>query len=259
MNERVFSDYDYRTDEKGTKYYFKTIGYNKVSEEEYVQDTEHNIYGTEVTQTLTPTIKESSVEISSQAHTGDGKTQEFVWGEEISFYDDVQIIHENIPMDTERAFEAVLVAVAPDQTEKDVWSSGKIDYKVSDSIMNERVLSNYDYREDEKGTTYYFKTFGFTKDKENNYVQDADHNFDGKEKTQMLTSIIEEEPEVPVEPEEPSESTMTPSQEKALPQTGEMVSKGLITFGSLIIGCVGAMLYIRHKKSKLTRKQSGDN
>ncbi|EPI01462.1 LPXTG-motif protein cell wall anchor domain protein [Enterococcus faecalis 13-SD-W-01] len=261
MTERVLSDYDYRTDEKGTKYYFKTIGYNKISEE-YVQDTEHNIYGIEVTQTLTPIIKEASVEISSQAHTGDGKTQEFVWGEEVSFHDDVQIIHENIPVDTERAFEAVLVAVAPDQTEKDVWSSGKIDYKVTDSIMTERVLSGHDYREDEKGTTYYFKTFGFTKDKEKNYVQDADHNLDGKEKTQMLIPIIEEEPEVPVEPEEPekpAESTPVKPQEKVLPQTGSIRTKGLITLGSLIIGCAGAILYIRHKKSKMIRKQSGDN
>jgi LPXTG-motif cell wall-anchored protein len=156
-------------------------------------------------------------------------------------------------MDTERAFEAVLVAVAPDQTEKYVWSSGKIDYKVTDSIMTERVLSDHDYREDEKGTTYYFKTFGFTKDKEKNYVQDADHNLDGKEKTQMLIPIIEEEPEVPVEPEEPekpAESTPVKPQEKVLPQTGEMASKGLIIFGSLIIGCVGSILYIRHKKSK---------
>lgn len=248
MIERVLSDYDYRTDEKGTKYYFKTIGYNKISEKEYVQDTKHNIYGTERTQTLAPIIKESSVEISSQAHTGDGKTQEFVWGEEIPFYDDVQIIHENIPMDTERAFEAVLVAVAPDQTEKDVWTSGKIDYKVADSIMTERVLSDHDYREDEKGTTYYFKTFGFTKDKEKNYVQDTDHNLDGKEKTQMLTPIIEEEP---VKPKEPVSSE---TQGKTLPQTGETARKSLITLGSLMIVCVGAMLYIRNKKSKRLEK-----
>ena len=247
MIERVFSDYDYRTDEKGTKYYFKTIGYNKVSEEEYVQDTEHNIYGTEVTQTLTPTIKESSVEISSQAHTGDGKTQEFVWGEEIPFYDDVQIIHENIPMDTERAFEAVLVAVAPDQTEKDVWTSGKIDYKVADSIMTERVLSDHDYREDEKGTTYYFKTFGFTKDKEKNYVQDADHNLDGKEKTQMLTPIIEEEPELS------AESTPTKPQEKIFPQTGEKSTKILLIIGLVSMGGVGSVLYFQYK-NKMNRQ-----
>lgn len=46
-------------------------------------------------------LEEPYVAISSQAHTGDGYTQEFVWGEEIPFYDDVRMVHKNIPKDSE--------------------------------------------------------------------------------------------------------------------------------------------------------------
>lgn len=213
FTEKVLADYDYKDDPIGTKYYFKDLGYNKPSEDEYILDTEHNTDGKEKTQSITPVVEIPFIDISTQANIGDDKTQTFVWGEDVPLYDNVKIKHKNIPVGTARAFEVILVAVYTDEagkeTEKDAWMSGKIDYKVTDKELTEKVLADYDYKKDPKGTRYYFKELGFDKPTEKEYVQDADHNLDGKEKTQDITPIVKEP------------SIIEKVIEKVLPQTGE--------------------------------------
>ncbi|MDZ5760844.1 hypothetical protein RAK27_19550, partial [Carnobacterium maltaromaticum] len=85
----------------------------------------------------------------------------------------VNLTHKNIPVGTDRAYETIQVAVYPDGTEKDVWSTEKVDYKVADKETTERVLSEYDYKKDPKGTRYYFKEIGYNKPSEKEYVEDV--------------------------------------------------------------------------------------
>ena len=193
--QTVKAEYDYKKDPVGTRYYFKEIGYSKDGDK-YTKDTEHNLDGKEKTQDLTPIVK-TKVKISTQAHNGKSKEQTFTWGKDMTPYDDVKITHENIPVDTERAFETILVAVTPDGKEKDVWSSGKIDYKVAEKETIQTVKAEYDYKKDPVGTRYYFKEIGYNKNEEK-YMKDTDHNLDGKEKTQDLTPIVPEKPEVEI-------------------------------------------------------------
>ncbi|MFG5450398.1 peptidase, partial [Enterococcus faecalis] len=193
--QTVKAEYDYKKDPVGTRYYFKEIGYSKDGDK-YTKDTEHNFDGKEKTQDLTPIVK-PKVEIGTQAHNGETKDQTFTWGEEMTPYDDVKITHENIQVGTERAFETILVAVTPDGKEKDVWNSGKIAYKVAEKDTIQTVKADYDYKKDPEGTRYYFKEIGYNKDGEN-YIKDTDHNLDGKEKTQDLTPIVPDKPEVEI-------------------------------------------------------------
>lgn len=213
FTEKVLADYDYKQDPVGTRYYFKDLGYNKPSEDEYVLDTEHNTDGKEKSQDITPVVEIPIVDIATQANIGDDKTQTFVWGEDVPLYDNITIKHKSIPVGTNRAFEVIMVAVYTDEagkeTEKDAWMSGKIDYKVTDKELTKKVLADYDYKKDPKGTRYYFKELGFNKPTEKEYVQDADHNLDGKEKTQDITPIVKEP------------SIIEKVIEKVLPQTGE--------------------------------------
>ena len=184
--QTVKAEYDYKKDPVGTRYYFKEIGYNK-NEEKYMKDTDHNLDGKEKTQDLTPIVPEKpEVEISTKAHTGDGKTQTFTWGEDMTLYDDVTIKHTNIKSGTKRGFETILVSVTPDGKEKDVWTSGIKEYEVAEEDMLQTVKADYDYKKDPKGTHYYFKEVGYNKDGDN-FIKDTEHNMDGKEKSQDLT------------------------------------------------------------------------
>ncbi|MFD1901301.1 collagen binding domain-containing protein [Enterococcus termitis] len=96
--------------------------------------------------------EEPTVGISTKAHTGDGETNTFVWGEEAKFYDDSILTHKNIEIGTKRAKEVKLHAVYTDKegkkTTEVVWSSGLVDYEVTDKEMTERVIADYDYRKD---------------------------------------------------------------------------------------------------------------
>lgn len=241
--QRVQSDYDYKKDPKGTRYFFKVVGYNKISDKEYKKDAEHNFNGKQKNQDLTPKVPEKpEVSISTQAHTGDNKTQTFVWGDLVTQYDDVKISHKNIPVGTKRAFETILVAVTPDNKEKDVWSSGKVDYKVSDKETIQTVKADYDYRKDPKGTRYYFKEIGYSKPNDKEYKKDSEHNFDGKEKTQDLTSVLKETPKDTPSPKE------TPK--ASLPMTGEQIKASLTVAGVVLILGVGGAMYLLNKKNK---------
>ncbi|WP_157456455.1 LPXTG cell wall anchor domain-containing protein [Carnobacterium maltaromaticum] len=207
-------------------------------------------------------VEKPVVDMGTQAHTGDGKTQTYIYGEKLTPYDDVKITHKNIPVGTDRAFETIQVAVYPDGTEKDVWSSGKIDYKVTDKETTERVLSEYDYMKDPKGTRYYFKEIGYNKPSEKEYVEDVTHNFDGKEKTQDLTPIIKEEPVVEPKKETPKEE---PKQEepkaailKLFPQTGEEVKTASMIVGLVVIAGAACVFYFQNKKKKEANQETSN-
>ena len=179
---------------------------------------------------ITVETKKPKITIRAKAHIGDGKTNTFTWGENITFYDDVEINHEDILNGTERAFETILVAVYSDGKEKDVWTSGKIDYKVSDKALTQTVKATYDYRKDPEGTRYYFKEIGYNKPSEKEYVPDVDHNKDGKEKDQDITPVSKETP-------------------KSLPYTGEQMMKGATIVGLLLLLGVAGAMYLKRKKS----------
>lgn len=190
-------------------------------------------------------VEKPEVGISTQAHTGDGKTQTFEWGEDVKFYDDVTITTKNIPKGTVLIYETIQVAVYPDGTIKDVWTSGKVDLKMTDEKMTERVLSEYDYKKDPKGTRYYFKELVHKPVEEK-------HNFDGKEKTQDITPVTKETPKTPETPKETSKGS--------LPYTGEQMMRGATVVGLLLIaGVAGAMFLKRKKTNEETEKTTEEN
>lgn len=207
-------------------------------------------------------VEKPVIDMESQAHTGDGKTQSYIWGEELKAYDDLKITHKNIEIGTNRAYEVIRVAEYPDGTEKDVWFSGKIDYKVTDKETTERILSEYDYKKDPKGTRYYFKGIGYNKPSEKEYAEDVKHNFDGKEKTQDLTPIIKEEPVVEPKKETPKEE---PKQEepkaailKLFPQTGEEVKTASMIVGLVVIAGAACVIYFQNKKKKEASQETSN-
>lgn len=246
--QTVKAEYDYTKDPEGTRYYFKEIGYSKDGDE-YKKDTDHNMDGKEKTQDLTPIIPEKpEVKISTKAHTGDGQTQTFTWGDKVTFYDDVTIQHKNLKKGTKRAFETILVAVTPDGKEKDVWKSGIKEYEVTEKETVERIKAEYDYSKDPKGTRYYFKEVGYSKDGDKN-KKDTDHNMDGKEKTQDLTSVV------PETPKKETPKPQTPVQQVAqavLPHTGESPTSIFVKIAGWILVIVTAIAY--WKRDDLQRK-----
>lgn len=133
---------------------------------------------------------ESSVTIKSQAHIGDNETQTFVWGDKQSFHDNLLIAHQNVKKGTERAFESILVAVYTDEegkkTSEDVWTSGKITYEVDKDELNTSVQADYDYRDDPRGTTYYFKAKGYHKVEEE--LEDTENDTEKEEEEESEDS-----------------------------------------------------------------------
>ncbi|OEG13164.1 peptidase [Enterococcus termitis] len=219
-------------------------------------------------------VETPEVGISTKAHIGDGESNTFVWGEEATFYDDSILTHKNIEIGTKRAKEVKLYAVYTDKegekTTGVVWSSGLIDYEVSDKEMTERVIAAYDYRKDEKAdenTRWFFGEDGYNYDEEKP-KKDTEHNPDGKDPKQDITPVVIDTPkvvppkkvppketpkEVPKEtPKKTPKETPKPTEKASLPYTGEDVKQIVPVVGlALVIGVVGAM-YLRRKKSKET-------
>ena len=188
----------------------------------------------------TPT-EEPKVGISTQAHTGDGKTQTFTWGEEAKFYDDTNLTHENIPVGTKRAYETKLHANYSDGSTAVVWTSGIKNYTVSDKEMTERVIAEYDYRKDPKAdekTTYFFSEDGYNYDGEKP-KKDTEHNPDGKDPKQQLTPVAKETPKTKATPS-------TPTRTGTLPSTGETIQSAFMLIGFAIAAAV-AFLFVFKK------------
>lgn len=223
---------------------------NVLNEETFTQEElskgENVDLGTYTLKDKATVNEEPIVGISTQAHTGDGKTQTFTWGEDVKFYDDVTITQKNFPEGTQLVYETIQVAIYTDkeqkETEKDVWSSGKLDVNMSDKEITERVMSEYDYQKDPKGTRYYFKEVVYIKKGDNEFEKVAEHNFDGKEKTQDITPVTEPKKETPKQ-ETPKE---TPK--GSLPYTGEEMMRGASVLGLLLLLGVGGAMYLKHKK-----------
>ena len=185
------------------------------------------------------------VGISTQAHTGDGKTQTFTWGEEAKFYDDSNLTHENVPTGTKRAYETKLHANYSDGSTAVVWTSGIKDYTVTDKEMTERVIAEYDYRKDPKAdekTTYFFSEDGYNYDNEKP-KKDTEHNPDGKDPKQQLTPVVKKTPTTPKKPTTPQKTV------GSLPSTGEHASVAGILIGSMIIvSLLGYVVFQLRKK-----------
>lgn len=194
-------------------------------------------------------VETPEVGISTKAHTGDGETNTFVWGEEAKFYDDSILTHKNIEIGTKRAKEVKLYAVYTDKegkkTTEVVWSSGLVDYEVSDKEMTERVIADYDYRKDKKAdenTRWYFGEDGYNYDEEKP-KKDTEHNPDGKDPKQDITPIVKETPneETPKETQKATES---------LPYTGEQVGTMFSLVGIALLSGVGCGIYLLRKKKQ---------
>lgn len=176
------------------------------------------------------------VGISTQAHTGDGKSQTFIWGEDVQFYDDSKLTHEDIPNGTKRGKNVKLHAIYEDGTTAVVWESGITEYTVTDKEMTERVIAEYDYKKDPKATPktrWYFSEDGCDEDGK----KDTEHNPDGTDAKQDITPVLKE--------------TVTTKTTKtgSLPTTGERVFVAF-TYGGMIIAVIASYLFVMKNRKK---------
>ncbi|MFB8726146.1 LPXTG cell wall anchor domain-containing protein [Enterococcus casseliflavus] len=74
------------------------------------------------------------------------------------------------------------MAVTPEGTHQDVWTSERIDYVVSDTEIVKEVMITVDTGQYLEGTWFYFKEVGFNEAGE----EDTAHNFDGSDPDQSL-------------------------------------------------------------------------
>lgn len=171
-------------------------------------------------------VKTPKVTIKTKAHLENG-SQEFTRGDVVAMYDDVDISHDDILDGTQRSFETILVARTPDGKETDIWKSGKIDYKVSDSKFAKTVVTEkIDTAKYPENTTFYFKETGYDKDGK----KDTEHNFDGKDEKQSIV------PKKATTPEKPKET---------LPVTGETKAKFAGIAGLILIA--GLAIFVKRK------------
>ena len=171
-------------------------------------------------------VKTPKVTIKTKAHLENG-SQEFTRGDVVAMYDDVDISHDDILDGTQRSFETILVARTPDGKETDIWKSGKIDYKVSDSKFAKTVVTEkVDTAKYPENTTFYFKETGYDKDGK----KDTEHNFDGKDEKQSIV------PKKATTPEKPKET---------LPVTGETKAKFAGIAGLILIA--GVAIFVKRK------------
>ncbi|GGD01608.1 SpaA isopeptide-forming pilin-related protein [Enterococcus wangshanyuanii] len=187
--------------------------------------------------------KAQKVGISTQAHTGDGSSQTFVWGEDATFYDDSNLTHENIPNGTKRKKEVKLHADYEDGTSAIVWRSGVVDYTVVDKEMTERAIAEYDYKKDPKATPntrWYFSEDGYDKDGK----KDTEHNPDGKDAKQDIRPVLKETPKTPATPS-------TPAKRGTLPSTGETIQATFALIGLMITAIVGFFFVSKKAENEL--------
>lgn len=195
-------------------------------------------------------VEKPKVSIRTRAHTGDGKSNTFVWGEEVTFFDDTMLNHENIPAGSKRSFEVKLHANYKDAegkvTTEIVWKSGQIGYEVTDKEMMERAKSAYNYLNDpkaDKNTDWFFSEDGYNENGE----KDTEHNTDGTDPDQTITPVFKELPTTPTTPNKP---------EGSLPSTGEQVMKGATVLGLLVVAGVLGTIYLKRKKVEATEEDT---
>ena len=203
---------------------------------------------------------DSSVEIATQAHTGDGVTQYFSHGEIIEMFDNIDITHMHIREGTPRAFKVYLFAVVPngnpanDSDRTLIWESDYREYTVENVGMTFRESTNIDTSQFEHGTTFFFAETAYREilDDEGDRIgweEDYRHNWDGSDQNQMLfpRDVRVPQPQSPRSPQAPQ----TP--QLRLPQTG-------ITNRVILLVVLGGMVTVTtcvivkaRKSSKVSR------
>lgn len=179
----------------------------------YDKDAEHNFDGSDQDQNLYP---RREVRIATQAHTGDGETQTFTWGEIIAMYDDIEIEHVDFVIDgsIERSFRGWLFAYVPcdvcyrlghpcDRTEVTLIHVTDHQYYTVENVIEwKRIVTNVDTSEFDPSTIFFWAETSYGDPNDNHdpdrhdprdpkcpygpYDRDADHNFDGKDQDQNL-------------------------------------------------------------------------
>lgn len=195
-------------------------------------------------QTVNCTV-ERHVSIQTKAHLENG-SQTFTHGDVVDMFDDVSITHDVLDGSKE-AFETILFALLPDDTNKEIWKSGKIDYEVNDKEFTKIVFAKkVDTGKYPEGTKFTFAEINYDKDRNIN----GKHNEDLKEKSQTLTPkkvpttpSTPEQPKIPTVPSGSQESSPTV---KTFPQTGEKNSNVLLFIGfALIFAAAGYYFWNR--------------
>ena len=211
-----------------------------------VTDAEETIYISVVNEL------DSSVEIATQAHVGDGTTQYFTHGDIVEMFDDINITHTHIREGTPRAFRVYLFAVIPNgnpanQSDRTlIWTSDYREYTVDNIVMTFRESINVDTSDFPLGTTFFFAETAYreTLDEDGDrtgWEEDYRHNFDGSDQRQMLFPRDVETQGQPQRPFQPR-----------LPQTGV----GVISFALIGVGLIataGGVVAYKKKKEKVKK------
>ena len=152
---------------------------------------------------------DSQVTIATQAHSGDDVTQYFTHGDVITMFDNINITHTHIRLDTSRAFRVYLFAVRPDGDPSNenhrtlIWESDYREYTVSDLLMTFREAMEVDTSGFPLGTTFFFAETAYREilDEDGNRIgwqEDYRHNWDGSDQRQMLfPRDVEIQPRLP--------------------------------------------------------------
>ena len=215
---------------------------------------------------------DSSVEISTQAHTGDETTQYFTHGDIIEMLDNIKITHTHIRVGTPRAFKVYLFAVNPggnpasEQDRTLVWESDYREYTVDNINMTFTEGTRVDTSEFSLGTTFFFAETAYREvlDEDDNRIgweEDYRHNFDGSDGRQTLfprDTYSTQQPEQPKQPEQPQQPQrpQQPQQPRVpqlrLPQTGS--TNRAILFVTLIsMVAATTVVVVKARKPKVNR------
>jgi len=213
-----------------------------------VTDTEETIY-IDVVNEL-----DSSVEIATQAHVGDGTTQFFNHGDTLEMFDNIDITHTHIREGTPRAFRVYLFAVAPngnpanDSDRTLIWESEYREYTVENILMTFRESTNVNTSQFPHGTTFFFAETAYREvldedGERTDWEEDYRHNWDGSDQRQMLFPRDLPQPQLPQAPQSPL---------LRLPQAGvEAINFALIGVGLI---STGGCVYLYKRKNKRRKK-----
>lgn len=198
-----------------------------------VTDSQETIY------IVAENVLDSRVYIATQAHTGNGRNQYFVWGDTITAYDDIEITHINIRPDTPRAFRAYKFIRLNNGETILFYQTNYVEYTVENvpqfmvgvpNRMEFQVSIQIDTsRFPNMAYTFWAETTYHQND-EGEWVEDYRHNFDGTDVNQTLFPIIESK--------------------GRLPQTG-VRNSGIVWIGilSLTTGTGYAYYHMKYKKT----------
>lgn len=198
------------------------------------------------------------VRLATQAHTGDGSTQTFTWGDLIDAHDRIYITNSQSNIGENQVMYAFLHVLLPkgydtwewngrELTWGDVIFQDRIEYEVEYEQMVRHAVTELETGEFPFGTEFHWSERVYNEGRELLYM----HNPEFDQPTQSLRPLDKEEPEykgsapAPTPPSAPT-PTVAP---RFLPATGGTASIVLRSIGITLMFASGGYMVWRKKRS----------